>query len=320
MKQIDIEQFKLALKVDKKRRFASLPAPVRMFLLDGKGTIGMLMLLAIVLVSLSAPLLSDYDPQRRAGGSHEPPSAEHVLGTTRMGKDVFTQLVYGGRTSLMVGFTASLLSVIIAIMVGVSSGYFGGAVDEVLTFATNVMLVIPGLPLIIVLASFFDGGASPFVIGVVFAVTGWAWSARVLRTQTLTIKNKEFITAAELIGEKKWRIILIQLFPNMLSLTVGGFVLGTIYAILAEAGLEFIGIGDPSAVTWGTMLYWAQSNQAISFGAWWELVPPAVAIMWTGAALTLINFSVDQITNPQLASQKNAGKIRRFFKRQGVQL
>ncbi|WP_119395092.1 ABC transporter permease [Salinibius halmophilus] len=314
MNQIDTAKLETALNLKNKQKFARLPAPLRMFLLDSKGAIGLLMLLAILLMSLSAPLLSDYDPQRRAGGSHEPPSAEHILGTTRMGKDVFTQLVYGGRTSLLVGFTASLLSVAIAIVIGVSAGYFGGVVDELLTFLTNVMLVIPGLPLIIVMASFFDGGASPFVIGVVFAITGWAWSARVLRTQTLTLKNKEFITAAELIGERKWRIVLIQIFPNMLSLTVGGFVLGTIYAILAEAGLEFIGIGDPSAVTWGTMLYWAQSNQAISFGAWWELVPPAVAIMWTGAALTLINFSVDQITNPQLASQKNQSKIRRFLK------
>ncbi len=315
---MEINTLKQELKLGQQPELKWMPRPLRVFFLDTKGTIGMLMLLFVVIVSLLAPVLATHDPYRRSGKSHEPPSSEHFLGTTRMGKDVYSQLLYGGRTSLTVGFVASILSTLIAILIGVTSGYLGGRVDELLTFFTNVMLVIPGLPLIIVLASFFDGGASPLVIGVVFAVTGWAWMARVLRTQTMTIRTKEFVTASELMGESKLKIIMVQIFPNMLSLTVGGFVLGTIYAILAEAGLEFIGIGDPSAVTWGTMLHWAQSNQALKFGAWWEIFPEAIAIMWTGAALVMINFSVDQITNPQLAANKGSGKIRKFLKSRGV--
>ncbi len=315
---MSIEQLKHDLKLDRKPRLTWLPAPLRVFFLDKKGVIGLAMLLTVVIASIMAPVLATHDPGRRTGGMHELPSAEHYLGTTRMGKDVYSQLLYGGRTSLTVGFVASILSVSIAILIGVSSGYLGGKTDEVLSFFTNVMLVIPGLPLIIVLASFFDGGASPFVIGLVFAFTGWAWSARVLRAQTMTIKTKEFITAAELMGESKLRIILIQIFPNLLSLTAGGFVIGTIWAILAEAGLEFIGIGDPSSITWGTMLFWAESNEAISYGAWWELLPPAAAIMWTGASLVLINFSIDQITNPQLSTKKNTKKVRAFLKQRGI--
>jgi peptide/nickel transport system permease protein len=313
-----IDTLKQDLKLHKRDRFQWLPAPVRLFLLDKRGAIGLIMLLFIVTVSALAPVLATHDPYRRSGGSHEPPSAEHYLGTTRMGKDVYSQLLYGGRTSLTVGFVASGLSTIIAIIVGVSAGYLGGKTDELLTFFTNVMLVIPGLPLIIVLASFFDGGASPTVIGLVFAITGWAWMARVLRTQTMSIKSKEFVTAAELMGENKLRIILVQIFPNMLSLTVGGFVLGTIYAILAEAGLEFIGIGDPSAVTWGTMLHWGQSNQALMLGAWWEIFPEAIAIMWTGAALVMINFSVDQITNPALGVRQKSRVVNKFLRSKGM--
>lgn len=289
-----------------------------LFLKDKKGQLGSLMLAFVILISLLAPVLATHDPARRTGHSHEAPSSEHFLGTTRMGKDVYSQILYGGRTSLTVGFVASLISTAIAIFIGVTSGYLGGRTDEFLSFFTNVMLVIPGLPIIIVLASFIDGGASPFVIGLVFAITGWPWMARVLRAQTMTIKNREFITAAQLMGEKKWRIILIQIFPNMLSLTVGGFVIGTIYAILAEAGLEFIGIGDPSAITWGTILHWGQSNQALSFGAWWEIFPAAIAIMWTGMALVMINFSVDQITNPQLSNSKAHRQAKAFLKQRGM--
>ena len=315
---MSIKQLKADLKLGQQPKLTWLPAPLRIFVLDKRGAVGSLMLLFIVMISLFAPVLAPHDPYRRTGASHEPPSSEHLLGTTRMGKDVFSQLLYGGRTSLTVGFVASILSTFIAILIGVTSGYMGGKVDEGLTFITNIMLVIPGLPLIIVLASFFDGGASPTVIGLVFAITGWAWMARVLRTQTMTIRTKEFVTAAELMGESKLKIILVQIFPNMLSLTVGGFVLGTIYAILAEAGLEFIGIGDPSAVTWGTMLHWAESNQALQQGAWWEVFPEAIAIMWTGAALVMINFSVDQITNPALGAKKGVNKINKFLNSRGI--
>ncbi|SMQ60421.1 peptide/nickel transport system permease protein [Devosia lucknowensis] len=293
-----------------------LPPSLAAFVTNPKGMIGVIVLLGLVLFSLLGPVFSEYNPQRRAGKPHVAPSYEHVLGTTRMGKDVYTQLAYGGRMSLAVGFGAGLAAAVIGLGVGISAGYFGGRTDDILTFFVNVVLVMPGLPLIIVIASLVDS-AGPLVIGIVLALTGWGWPARTIRTQTLSLRTREFVLAAELMGESKWRIIFKEIFPNMLSFFMGGLVLGTIAAILAEAALSFIGLGDPNAVTWGTMLYWAQNNLALQTGAWWEIWPPAIAIMLTGAALVMINFAVDEITNPQLKASRRIGRIRKFLKRRG---
>ncbi|QDZ13408.1 ABC transporter permease [Devosia ginsengisoli] len=293
-----------------------LPSGLAAFVTNGKGMVGVIILLALILTALFAPLLTSYDPNRRAGKPHVQPGYEHVLGTTRMGKDVFTQLVYGGRVSLAVGMGAGLAAAMIGLALGISAGYFGGRTDDIITFFVNVVLVLPGLPLIIVIATMVET-AGPMVIGLVLALTGWGWAARTIRTQTLALRAREFVLSAELMGEKKWRIILIEIFPNMLSFVMGGLVLGTIAAILAEAALEFIGLGDPNAVTWGTMLYWGQKNLALQSGAWWEIWPPCIAIMLTGAALVLINFAVDEITNPQLKASRKIGRIRRFLSRRG---
>lgn len=293
-----------------------LPPGLAAFVTNKKGMAGVLILLALILFSIFAPMLSDYNPNRRAGKPHVQPGYEHVLGTTRMGKDVFTQLAYGGRISLAIGFGAGIAAAAIGLAIGISAGYFGGRIDDILTFFVNVILVLPGLPLIIVIATMVDN-ASPLVIGMVLALTGWGWPARTIRTQTLTLRTREFVLSAELMGERKWRIVLVEIFPNMLSFFMGGLVLGTIAAILAEAALEFIGLGDPNAVTWGTMLFWAQNNLALQSGAWWEIWPPAIAIMVTGAALVLVNFAVDEITNPQLKASRKIGLIRNFLKRRG---
>jgi peptide/nickel transport system permease protein len=286
------------------------------FVTNKKGMTGVLILLALVLFSIFGPMFSDYNPNRRAGKPHVMPSYEHVLGTTRMGKDVFTQLAHGGRISLSVGFGAGVFAALIGLSLGISAGYFGGRADDIITFFVNVVLVLPGLPLIIVIATMVET-ASPWVIGLVLALTGWGWPARTIRTQTLSLRTREFVLSAELMGERKWRIILVEIFPNMLSFFVGGLVLGTIAAILAEAALEFIGLGDPNAVTWGTMLYWAQNNLALQSNAWWEIWPPCIAIMLTGAALVMVNFAVDEITNPQLKASRKIGRIRRFLTRRG---
>jgi peptide/nickel transport system permease protein len=295
---------------------ARLPRSLAMFVTNSKGMTGVIILAMLVLVSIAAPLLSDYNPSRRAGKPQLSPTYEHVLGTTRLGKDVFTQLVYGGRVSLGVGIGAGAFAALIGLALGISAGYFGGRVDEIITFFVNVVLVLPGLPLIIVIATMLDE-ASPMVIGVVLALTGWGWAARTIRTQTLSLRTREFVLSAELLGERKWRIILIEIFPNMLSFFMGGLVLGTIAALLAEAALEFIGLGDPNAITWGTMLFWAQRNLALQSGAWWEIWPPCIAIMLTGAALVLINFAVDEITNPQLKASRKLGRIKAFLTRRG---
>lgn len=303
------------MKSEKKKA----PKLIRLIFGNRKGTIGIVIILFLILTSLLAPMLATHSPIRRSGRPHVEPGTAHFLGTTKMGKDVYSQLLYGGRTSLTVGFVAGVVATFLGVLIGVSSGYLGGKIDEVLMFITNIVLVIPGLPLIIVIASFFER-ASPFVIGLVLASTGWAYSARVYRTQTLTLKNKEFIAASDLMGESKWRIILVQIFPNMISLVAGGFVGSTIWFILAEAGLEFIGLGDPSAVTWGTMLFWGQRNSALQSGAWWEIVAPSIMIMLAGAALVLINFTIDEVTNPQLRTLSGMKKVKRLLKHNKVRM
>jgi peptide/nickel transport system permease protein len=241
---------------------------------------------------------------------HEPPGLYHLLGTTRAGQDVLSQLIYGARISLLVGFGAGLISTLISVLMGVTAGYFGGKTDEFLVFIMNVVLVIPNLPLILVLAAFL-GEAGPHSIAIIIGVTSWAWGARVIRSQALSIRKREFVTACEAIGESKWRIIMVEMVPNIINLIAGQFVGTTLYAVLAEAGLEFIGLGDPSVVTWGTMLLWAQNNSALIVGAWWEMLAPAITISIFGGGLALLNMGMDQISNPQL----KAGGSMKLWKR-----
>lgn len=253
----------------------------------------------ILVACLSAPLLADNDPNRRVARGHQPPSAELYFGSTRAGKDVFSQVLYGGRVSLMVAFTAAIMTTAIALTIGVTSGYFGGKIDETMMAVTNIFLVLPQLPLLIILAAFL-GEVGPFVIAVILGLTSWPWGARVMRSQTLALRNKEFIIAAEVMGESKWRIIAVEIIPNLISLVAGMFVGTALYAIGAQAGLEFLGLGDPTVVSWGTMLYWAQSSAAFIVGAWWDFIAPGAVIALTGGGLALLNISIDQVSNPKL--------------------
>lgn len=263
------------------------------------GIIGTTIVAVILCACLAAPVLTDNSPNKRVARGHQPLSAELVLGSTRAGKDVYTQVLYGGRVSLMVAFSAAAITTVIALSVGVTSGYLGGRVDETMMAVTNVMLVFPQLPLLIILAAFL-GQVGPLVIAMILGLTSWPWGARVMRSQTLALRNKEFITAAEIMGERKWRIIVVEIIPNLISLVAGMFIGTSLYAIGAQAGLEFLGLGDPTVVSWGTMLYWAQSSAAFFVGAWWDFVVPGTFIALTGGGLALINISIDQVSNPKL--------------------
>ena len=263
------------------------------------GIVGTSIVVIITVMCLAAPALTEYDPNKRVARGHEAPSAEHIMGSTRAGKDVWSQALYGGRVSLMVAFAAATVTSIIALGVGVSAGYFGGRTDEIMMAITNVMLVFPQLPLLIILAAFL-GNVGPFIIALILGLTSWPWGARVMRSQTLAIRRKEFITAAEIMGESKWRIIVVEIMPNLISLAAGMFVGTALYAIGAQAGLEFLGLGDPTVTSWGTMLYWAQSSAAFFVGAWWDFVVPGTFIALVGGGLALINISIDQVSNPKL--------------------
>ncbi|WFU05625.1 ABC transporter permease (plasmid) [Rhizobium sp. CB3171] len=264
-----------------------------------KALIGLAIVLLYVAVALLAPVLTGHDPIKRVGRPHEAPSLDHILGTTRMGRDVFTQLIWGTRTSLFIGLLAGSIVTVIGVILGVTAGYFGGWIDEAINFITNIALVIPQLPLLLVIAAFV-GEASPLVIVLIIGLTSWAWGARVTRAQTMTLRQRDFILASELIGEPKWRMIVVELMPNLLSIIGFNFIGSVIYTIITEATLEFLGLGDPLAVSWGTMLYNAQTASAMSVGAWWEVFAPATAIAVIGIGLSLINFAVDEISNPRL--------------------
>jgi peptide/nickel transport system permease protein len=267
-----------------------------------KATFGFIIVLFFVLMAILAPLITPYAPSRMVGKPHDPPSAEHWLGTTRQGQDVFSQIVYGARTSILVGVLSGTMVTIIFILIGVTAGYLGGTIDDVLSLFINVVLVIPALPLIIVIARYIEQ-SGPITIVLVLGFTSWAWGARIVRSMTLTIREAEFVSAAKVVGEPTWRIVLYEILPNMTSLVVSGWIGAVIYAILTEAGLEFIGLGNPNLTTWGTILYWAQNNAALLTKAWWTFVPPGLCIALLGFGFTMINFGIDEITNPRLQGQ-----------------
>ncbi len=255
-----------------------------------------------IVVGLFGPFFMPYDPNATSHLFIASPSAAHLLGTTVVGQDIFSQLIYGTRTSVFWGLGTGLLVTLLSIIVGLVGGYFGSWIDDVLTLLTNVSLVLPSLPLAIVLAAYFPRG--PLTISLVIVVTNWAWQARVLRSQTMSMRSREFVTAARACGERSWRIIFFEIFPNEIGLVVAGFVSTTIYVILTWAVLEFLGLGDGTIPSWGSMLYWAQQAGALGGGLWWWFIPPGACIAILGAGLSLINFGIDEIADPRLRPER----------------
>lgn len=287
---------------------------LRTFLRNRKAAIGLTIVLIYVAIAIFAPLIAPFDPVARVGRPHQAPSAEHWLGTTRMGRDVFSQLIWGTRTSLMVGIVAGLIVTAIGTAIGITAAYFGGWVDDVLNFLTNVVLVLPQLPLLLVLAAFL-GQVGPWAIALIIGLTSWAWGARVTRAQAMSLKTRDFIQASTMIGEPTWRMILVEMLPNLLSIIGFNFIGSVIFTIITEATLEFLGLGSPLATSWGTMLYNAQTASAIMVGAWWEVLAPCAAIVLIGIGLSLMNFGVDEIANPRMRTLGNVAKALRIEKR-----
>ncbi|WP_406732656.1 ABC transporter permease [Vibrio scophthalmi] len=295
--------------------------------------VGSIILSAFVLMAVCAPLLTKHAPDKRTGNPHEYPAsvvkaaqanpdgwvaknladdrrtlimskkADHVMGTSRMGRDVWSQFVHGSRVSLSVGFGAGITVCFLATVIGISAGYFGGRVDDFLTAAMNIMLVIPQYPLLFVLAAFI-GEAGPLTIALIIGFTAWAWGARVIRSQTLALREKEFVKAAEVLGESSWRIIFVEILPNLIPIVGASFIGSVMYAIMMEATISFLGLGDPNTVSWGIMLYNVQTSSSMLIGAWWELLAPCMALILLMTGLALLNFAVDEIANPQLRSHK----------------
>lgn len=278
------------------------PAWLRGILRNRKAALGVTILTAFVLIGVLAPVIAPTNPTRMVGRPHQPPSAEYPLGTTRQGQDVFAQIIHGTATSLTVGFLTGTVVMAIAIVMGLTAGYLGGWADELLSLITNVALIIPSLPLIIVVSRWIER-PGPETIVLVLSLVSWAYGARVLRSQTLVLRNSDFVAAAKVVGEPSWRIILFEILPNMTSLVVSSWIGAVLYAVLTQAALEFIGLGNPNLVTWGTILFWAQNNAALLTNAWWTFIPPGVCIALVGFSLTLINYGIDEITNPRLRTE-----------------
>jgi peptide/nickel transport system permease protein len=260
--------------------------------------LGLGVLLFFALFGLIGPLFAG-DPQATSTDLGQGPSAAHWLGTTQIGQDVLDQLVVSTRGSLLIGVVAGLVATAVSIVIGIGGGFLGGWADELLSLLSNVFLVIPGLPLVIVVASYAKGGGQPATI-LIIALTSWAASARVLRAQTLSLRSRDYVLAARLYGESRTRIVLVEILPNELAIIVSQFIFAVIFAILTQAGLAFLGLENPLDLTWGNMLYFAQNAEALSGGSWWWFVPPGLCIALVGAALALDNFGLDEVLNPRL--------------------
>ncbi len=279
----------------------------RSFVRNRKAAAGLTIVVIYVMIGLAAPLLSPYEPLARVGRPHQSPSWDHLLGTTRMGRDVLSQLIWGTRISLMVGVLAGVIVTVIGTVIGIVAAYVGGLVDEVLNFLTNVFLVLPQLPLLLVLAAFL-GQVDPLAIAVIIGLTSWAWGARVTRAQALSLKTRDYIQASQMVGEPAWRMILVEMLPNLLSIVGFNYIGSIIFTIITQATLEFLGLGSPLTLSWGTMLYNAQTASAIMVGAWWEVLAPCIAIVVIGVGLSLMNFGVDEISNPRLRTLGTVSK------------
>ncbi|MFT5680967.1 MAG: peptide/nickel transport system permease protein [Myxococcota bacterium] len=275
---------------------------MRALLDNRKARIGLVVVVAFFLLAAVGPLFVG-DPTDFVGAPHQAPSAAHWLGTTGQGQDVLAQTVVGARTTLLVGVLTGVGVIGLGALIGGIAGYFGGRIDDALTMLINVFLVLPGLPLMVVLAAWLPPG--PGTIVGVLILTGWAWNARVFRAQTLSIRSRDFIAASIISGEGALRIVVVEILPNMASLLVASFIGATLYAIGAQVGLEFLGLGDVSAVTWGTNLYWASNDAALLTGSWWTFVPTGVGIALVGFGLTMLNFGIDELTNPRLAARRS---------------
>jgi peptide/nickel transport system permease protein len=266
---------------------------------NGKAVVGACLLGVFCVMAVIPGVIAPDNPAAEVFRPGLPPSVAHLLGTTAYGQDVFSQLVWGARASLIVALAVGAASTAIAVVVGVSAAYLGGLWDGVLSLVTDVLLVVPAFPLIVVIAAYVSG-ANLLMLIVVLVVTGWSFGARQLRSQMLSLKRREFLAAAKSRGERRSYIVLFEALPTMTSLVIASFLSAALYAVLAAAGLQFVGLGDPSSMSWGTMLYWAQNSEALNTGMVLWAVMPGVCVAMLGAAFALLNYAFDEVGNPAL--------------------
>jgi len=263
-----------------------------------RGRFGVGVLAVAIFVAIFGSLLAPYDPNASSTDVLASPTWSHPLGTTENGSDVFSQLLVGTRVSIVVGFAAAIISAFLGSVVGLAGGYFGGWTDRILDAFENWFLVIPTLPLMIVLARLLDPSLT--VLIAVIGLTSWAGTGRIVRAQVLTLRERAFVERARALGAKDRYIIKTHILPNTLPLIFANTVLIIAVAILSEAALSFLGLGDPSKISWGSMLEAAFNSGAPSAGAWWYVVPPGLCITLVVLAVSLLGYLFEEFVNPRL--------------------
>ncbi|HZC40284.1 MAG TPA: ABC transporter permease [Streptosporangiaceae bacterium] len=263
-----------------------------------KATTGVVLLVLFCLVAAFPGVIAHDDPNAQVYHRLLGVSPAHLLGTTALGQDMFAQLVYGARPVLLIAFGVGLGATLVAMLIGVAAAYLGGAWDGVLGVLTDVLLVIPLFPLLIIIGSYLHGAGTGVMIAVI-TLTGWSYTARQLRAQALSLRNRDFLEAARVRGERRLYIIIVEIIPTMTSLLVASFLTNALYAVLFSSGLQFIGLGNPNVTSWGTMLYWAENNEAFQVAPLW-IIAPGLCIVALGAAFALLNYAFDEIGNPAL--------------------
>ncbi len=284
------------------------------FLRNTKSIIGLSIFSFFILVAIFGPLIAPFDPNKTSPLANATPSLTHLLGTTNVGQDIFSQLVIGTRGVMVVSLSTGVIATVLAAIVGVSAGFLSGWGDELLSMMTNIFLVIPGLPLIIIIMGTLTNAGLAAII-LVISFTGWAWGERVLRSQTMSLRTRDFVEAARASGESRWRIIVFEILPNLTAILASTFIGTVTAAIMSLVTLSYIGIIPPSDWSWGTVLYYAQNNGAFTSGQWWWYAPAGLCVAFLGMSLALINFGIDEFVNPRL---RNTGMNAKLLKKRGI--
>lgn len=284
------------------------------FLRNTKSIIGLSIFTFFILVAIFGPLLAPFDPNKTSALANAAPSTQHWLGTTNVGQDIFSQIIIGTRGVMVVSLSTGLIATVLAAVIGVSAGFLSGWGDEILSMLTNIFLVIPGLPLIIIIMGTMTNAGLAAII-LVISFTGWAWGARVLRSQTMSLRTRDFVEAARASGESRLRIIIFEILPNLTAILASTFIGTVTAAIMSLVTLSYIGIIPPSDWSWGTVLYYAQNNGAFTSGQWWWYAPAGLCVAFLGMSLALINFGIDEFVNPRL---RNTGMNAKILKRREI--
>jgi peptide/nickel transport system permease protein len=265
--------------------------------------VGAVVFVVIVLMAIFAPWLAQHSATQQFSTQYEPPSASHPLGLDDGGYDLWAQLLYGTRTSLIVGFAASILAMTIGTVLGLAAGYYGKGTDASISSVTDFFLVIPEVPLMMVLATLAlpvigekSTAKTIFIIGILL----WTWTVRVIRSQVMSVKERVYVRRAKALGGTDWRIITRHVMPQVAPLIIVNFVLTVAVAVFDESALAFLGLGDPTVISLGRVLQNANDGGAASLGAWYALLPAGLMIVLIILSLTLMGSAVEDALNPRL--------------------